>query len=45
MYSYLVPEAASARQGHVVTAVYVQKHGKKDFLIQERAAEYEKNLI
>lgn len=28
----------SARQEHVVTAVYVQKRGRKDFLMQERGA-------
>ncbi len=31
-------EAVSARQGHVVTVVYVQKRGRKDFLMQERGA-------
>lgn len=30
--------AVSARQEHVVTVVYVQKRGRKDFLMQERVA-------
>ena len=38
MSSYLAPAAASAHRGHVVTAVYVQKRGRKDFPMQEQDA-------
>ncbi len=37
-------EAVSARQGYVVTVVYVQKRDRKDFLMQERGSLFIENV-